>query len=217
MTTKDTPTLDEPSKRLTEMILKGEDQDAARIAGEIAVARTETNDIVDTISETMNIVADLHEVERYTVEQVESCERAAESALNAIRPGLKVEQKRISGRVMVTSLHGDPHRFDKTLLLTMLEMGGFSALDGGEELSPEEIVRNVKAEKPDVIAIPLVTPSSVNDLMRTRSLLANSGAKTKLVTYGRGVAKLPTDSPFTAAEEDSLSILSRIAEILIAR
>jgi methanogenic corrinoid protein MtbC1 len=216
MTTDDNPTVDESSKRLTEMILKGENLDAARIAGEIAVGRSETNDIVDAISETMNIVADLHEVERYTVQQVESCERAAESALNAIRPGLKVEQRRISGRVMVTSLHGDPHRFDKTLLLTMLEMGGFSALDGGEELSPEEIVRNVKAEKPDVLAIPLVTPSAVNDLMRTRSLLANSGVKTKLVTYGRGVAKLPSDSQFTAAEEDSLTILSRIAEILIA-
>jgi methanogenic corrinoid protein MtbC1 len=96
-------------------------------------------------------------------------------------------------------------------------MGGFSALDGGEELSPEEIVRTVKVEKPDVLAIPLVTASSVNDLMRTRSLLANSGAKTKLVTYGRGVAKLPDDSQLTAAEEDSLSILSRIAEILMAR
>jgi methanogenic corrinoid protein MtbC1 len=216
MTTDEVPSLDVSSKRLTEMILKGEDQDAARIAGEIASGRAETNDIVDAISETMNIVADLHEVERYTGQQVESCERAAESALNAIRPGLKVEQRRISGRVMVTSLHGDPHRFDKTLLLTMLEMGGFSALDGGEELSPEEIVRTVKVEKPDVLAIPLVTASSVNDLMRTRSLLANSGAKTKLVTYGRGVAKLPDDSQLTAAEEDSLSILSRIAEILIS-
>jgi methanogenic corrinoid protein MtbC1 len=217
MTTENTSSIDEPSKRLTEMILKGEEQDAARIAGEIVGGGSETNDIVDAISETMNIVADLHEVDRYTVQQVEGCERAAESALNAIRPGLKVEQRRVSGRVMVTSLHGDPHKFDKTLLLTMLEMGGFSALDGGEELSPEEIVRQVKAEKPDVLAIPLVTPSAVNDLMRTRSLLANSGVKTKLVTYGRGVAKLPSDSQFTAAEEDSLSILSKIAEILIAR
>ncbi len=217
MTTENSSSIDEPSKRLTEMILKGEEQDAARIAGEIVGGGSETNDIVDAISETMNIVADLHEVDRYTVQQVEGCERAAESALNAIRPGLKVEQRRVSGRVMVTSLHGDPHKFDKTLLLTMLEMGGFSALDGGEELSPEEIVRHVKAEKPDVLAIPLVTPSAVNDLMRTRSLLANSGVKTKLVTYGRGVAKLPSDSQFTAAEEDSLSILSKIAEILIAR
>src|SRR6266566_3697309 len=108
MTTDETPRIDEPSKRLTEMILKGEDQESARIASEIVGGRSETNDIVDAISETMNIVADLQEVE--------SCERAAESALNAIRPGLKVEQRRISGKVMVTSLHGDPHRFDKTLL-----------------------------------------------------------------------------------------------------
>ncbi|OLE67963.1 hypothetical protein AUF78_18285 [archaeon 13_1_20CM_2_51_12] len=216
MTTDEAPTLNETSKRLTEVILKGDDQDAARIAGEIASGRAETNDVVDAISETMNIVSDLHEVERYTVQQVESCERAAESALNAIRPGLKVEQRRISGRVMVTSLHGDPHTFDKTLLLTMLEMGGFSALDGGEELSPEDIVRNVKAVKPDVLAIPLVTASAVNNLLRTRSLLANSGAKTKLVTFGRGVTKLPSDSQLSAVEEDSLTILSRIAEILIA-
>jgi len=216
MTTDETAILNEPSKRLTEVILKGDDQDAARIAGEIASGKTQTNELVDTISETMNIVADLHEVDRYTVQQVESCERAAESALNAIRPGLKVEQRRISGKVMVTSLHGDPHTFDKTLLLTMLEMGGFSAMDGGEELSPEEVVRNVKRLKPDVLAIPLVTASAVNDLLRTRSLLANSGAKTKLVTYGRGVTKLPSDSQLSAMEEDSLSILSRIAEILIS-
>src|SRR5439155_90882 len=117
MTTDETSTIDEPSKRLTEMILKGEDQESARIAAEIVGGRSETNDIVDAISETMNIVADLHEVERYTVQQVESCERAAESALNAIRPGIKVEQRRISGKVMVTSLHGDPHRFDKFFLL----------------------------------------------------------------------------------------------------
>jgi len=216
MTTDETAILNEPSKRLTEVILKGDDQDAARIAGEIASGKTQTNELVDTISETMNIVADLHEVDRYTVQQVESCERAAESALNAIRPGLKVEQRRISGKVMVTSLHGDPHTFDKTLLLTMLEMGGFSAMDGGEELSPEEVVRNVKRLKPDVLAIPLVTVSAVNDLLRTRSLLANSGVKTKLVTYGRGVTKLPSDSQLSAMEEDSLSILSRIAEILIS-
>jgi len=216
MTTDETAILNEPSKRLTEVILKGDDQDAARIAGEIASGKTQTNELVDTISETMNIVADLHEVDRYTVQQVESCERAAESALNAIRPGLKVEQRRISGKVMVTSLHGDPHTFDKTLLLTMLEMGGFSAMDGGEELSPEEVVRNVKRLKPDVLAIPLVTVSALNDLLRTRSLLANSGVKTKLVTYGRGVTKLPSDSQLSAMEEDPLSILSRIAEILIS-
>src|SRR5260370_35285761 len=104
MTTDLPPAIDEPSKRLTEMILKGEDQESARIAAEIVSGRSEANDIVDAISETMNIVADLHEVERYTVHQVESCERAAERALNAIRPGLKAEQRRTSGHVMLSQL-----------------------------------------------------------------------------------------------------------------
>ncbi|HKI75968.1 MAG TPA: hypothetical protein VKA28_02090, partial [Candidatus Bathyarchaeia archaeon] len=65
MTTNSQAIADEQSKRLTEVILKGDEIDAAKIARELASGRTEANDVVDTISETMNIVADLHEVERY--------------------------------------------------------------------------------------------------------------------------------------------------------
>jgi len=197
MTTE--PTAD-ASKRLTEVILKGDDSDAARIATELAHEKKETNDVVDAISETMNIVADLHEVERYTLQQVESCERAAERALDAIRPGIRVEQRRISGKVMVTSLRGDPHTFDKTLLLTMLEMGGFSAVDGGEELSPDDITRKVSLQKPDVLAIPLLSKSAVDNLMDTKTRLAQLGTKTRLVVYGRGVSNIPQSSGLKTTE-----------------
>jgi len=214
--TTDSPTIsDERSKRLTEVILKGDEVDAARIAKELAQGRAETNDVVDTISETMNIVADLHEVERYTLEQVTGCERAAEKALDAIRPRLWLEQKRISGRVMVTSLRGDPHSFDKTLLLTMLEIGGMSAVDGGEELSPEDVLRKVSSAKPDVLAVPIVTSSAAERLMDTKSRLDNSGLKTKIVAYGRGTTSLPVETGLMARENDSLSALSKIAEILL--
>jgi len=214
MTTESTA---DASKRLTEVILKGDDSDAERIATELAREKKETNDVVDAISETMNIVADLHEVERYTLQQVESCERAAERALDAIRPGIKVEQRRISGKVMVTSLRGDPHTFDKTLLLTMLEMGGFSAVDGGEELSPDDITRKVSLQKPDVLAIPLLSKSAVDNLMDTNTRLAQLGTKTRLVVYGRGVSNIPQSSGLKTTEEDSLSAMSKITEILLSR
>ncbi|MBO0888830.1 B12-binding domain-containing protein, partial [Candidatus Bathyarchaeota archaeon] len=190
MTTSSTSVSSEQSKRLTEVILKGDEVDAARIARELTHGRSEANDVLDTISETMNIVADLHEVERYTPEQVAGCERAAEKALDAIRPRIRLEQKRISGRVMVTSLKGDPHSFDKTLLLTMLEIGGISALDGGEELTPEDVSKKVASIKPDVLAIPLVTGSAAESLMDTKSRLDSSGTKIRIVAYGRGVANL---------------------------
>ncbi len=176
--------MDDQSKRLTDVILKGDEIAAAKIARELASGRTEANDVVDTISETMNIVADLHEVERYTPEQVNSCERAAEKALDALRPRLKLEPRRIQGRVMVASLKGDPHAFDKT--------------------------------KPDVLAISLLTSSAAKGLTETRSRLESSGTMTRIVVYGRGTDSLPEDSGTVAREEDSLSALSKIAEILLA-
>lgn len=217
MTTNTPQGSEDQSKRLTEVILKGNEVDSERIARELAKSRSETNDVVDTISETMNIVADLHEVERYTPQQVESCERAAEKALAAVRPRIKVEQRRIEGKVMVTSLRGDPHTFDKTLLLTMLEIGGFSALDGGEGLTPDDISRKVSISKPDVVAIPLVANSNIQSLIDTKSKLSSAGAKTRIVAYGRGISGLPSDRGSIAAEEDSLGALSKIAEILLSR
>ena len=213
--TTETSAIDEAAKRLTEVILKGDFADAARIAEELAEGQTETNYVVDAISETMNIVADLHEVERYTSQQVENCERAAEKALDAIRPKIRVEHKRTPGKVMVASLRGDAHTFDKTLLLTMLEVGGFSAVDGGEELSPEDISHKVSSVKPDVLAIPLLTTATVEGLMNTQRRLANQGSKTKIVAYGRGASGVPHSSGLGAVEEDSLSVLSKIAEILL--
>ena len=209
--------MDERSKRLTEVILKGDEVDAARIAKELAQGRTETHDVVDTISETMNIVADLHEVERYTPEQVAGCERAAEKALDAIRPRLWLEQKRLSGKVMVTSLKGDPHSFDKTLLMTMLEIGGMSAVDGGEEMSPEEIIRRVSSARPDVLAVPLLTSLAAQSLMDAKSRLENSGVKIRIVAYGRGTTNLPAETGHLVREDDSIRALSRIAEILISQ
>ena len=116
---------------------------------------------------------------------------------------------------MVASLHGDPHGFDKTLLLTMLEVGGFSALDGGAELSPEEVADRVLATRPDVLAVPLISPAAVKGLIDVKTLMSDLGLKTRIVAYGRGAGSLPRTGEFNAVEEDSLSALSKIAEILL--
>ncbi|TMI13463.1 hypothetical protein E6H33_09985, partial [Candidatus Bathyarchaeota archaeon] len=109
---------DDGSKTLTDMILKGDHENAARVAVEIVAKSGSANDVVDTIADAMNIVSDLHGVERYSVAEVEKCEDAAEKALVAVRSRIKIDHKKIKGRVMVGSLQGDPHSFDKTLLLT---------------------------------------------------------------------------------------------------
>ncbi len=100
--------------------------------------------------------------------------------------------------------------------MTMLEVGGISSLDGGEELSPEELTTKVSALKPDVLAISMLTSLAAKGLLETRSRLESSGILTRIVVYGRGTGSLPEDSGALVREVDSLSALSKIAEILLA-
>ncbi len=209
--------MDAQNKELTDSILKGDGAGAARSAQEISHQREQVNDIVDTISNAMNIVADLHEIDKYSVEKVEGCEKAAEKALHAIRHKIRIEQSKIAGRVMVTSLKGDPHSFDKTLLMTMLEIGGFTPLDGGTDMQPQDVIRRVAEMKPDVLAIPLVSSSAVKNLVETAALIASQKSKPHVVAYGRGMAELPLEPGFGVVEEDSLGAFSRITELLIAK
>ncbi len=205
------------NKQLADHILRGDSDNAAQSANELLHNREDVKDVVDTIADTMNIVTDLHEVDRYSSNQVESCERAAEKALEAIRPKIKVEQTKIQGRVMVASLKGDPHSFDRTLLLTMLEIGGFTALDGGADQSPHEVAAKVKQLRPDILAVPLVTRTATENLRETTSLLSPSIPPLHIVSFGRGARELSPNSGLRGVEEDSLGALSRIAELLIAK
>ena len=208
---------DRENRRLADHILKGDTALASESARELLRQRENVNDVVDTISDAMNIVADLHEVERYSTDQVESCERAAEKALETIRPKMRVEQSKISGRVMVTSLLGDPHSFDKTILLTMLEIAGFTPLDGGTDLTAEEVATKVSELRPDVLAVPLVSSIAAKNLVEATSLINERASGLRVVAYGRRAAQLGQQPGLEAVESDSLSALSRIAELLIAR
>jgi methanogenic corrinoid protein MtbC1 len=214
------PVLSEAEKeerKLAQLILKGESVQAAESARQLLLHRQDANEVVDAISDAMNIAADLHEVESYSAERVEGCERAAETALDAIRPDIRVEQTRISGRVMVTSLKGDPHTFDKTILLAMLQIGGFTPLDGGGGLTPAEALAKASVLQPDVLAVPLVTSVAAKNLAETTTLINSRMSKLKIVAYGRGAKELTGHAGLEAIEEDSLAALSRIAELLLAK
>ncbi len=172
MSTSTAPSAEEKEeKKLADHILKGDVARAAESARQLIRYQRDANDVVDTIADAMSIAADLHEVETYSNERVEGCERAAEKALEAIRPEIRVEQTRISGRVMVTSLKGDPHNFDRTILVAMLEFGGFTPLDGGGGLTRAEAAATASVMDWDILAVPLVTVSGEKDYVKRNSIV----------------------------------------------
>src|SRR5713101_5688607 len=202
---------------LVQTILKGDEENAVKIASEMSRDKHESNDVIDTISEAMNIATDLHEVEKYSDEQVEKSEKAAVSALEAAKGKIRVEQKRIHGRVMVASLAADPHSFECTLMLTMLKASGFTPVNGGSELTPKQLTEAVKAQKPDVLAMPIITQAAADQLREIVPALSPGKHSLGIVVFGRGADNLSTGEGLRSVEQDSLGAMSRVTELLIAR
>src|SRR5438445_10505545 len=124
---------------LIKTILKGEEENAVKLASELSRDKHESNDVIDTISEAMNIATDLHEVEKYSEEQMEKSEKAAESALEAVKGKIGVEPKRRPGRVLVASVGAERHRFECTLKLNMLKACEFTPVDEVAELRAKQL------------------------------------------------------------------------------
>jgi methanogenic corrinoid protein MtbC1 len=202
---------------LVQTILKGDEENAVKIASEMSRDRHESNDVIDTISEAMNIATDLHEVEKYSDEQVEKSEKAAESALEAVRGKIRIEQKRLRGRVMVASLAADPHSFECTLMLTMLKASGFTPVNGGSELTPKQLTEAVKSHKPDVLAMPILTQAAADQLREIVPSLSPGKQNLGIVVFGRGADSLSTGEGLRSVEQDSLGAMSRVTELLIAK
>jgi len=202
---------------LIQTILRGDEENAVKLASELSRDKHESNDVIDTISEAMNIATDLHEVEKYSEEQVEKSEKAAESALEAVKGKIRVEQKRIHGRVMVASLAADPHSFECTLMLTMLKACGFTPVDGGSELTPKQLTAAIKSQKPDVLAMPILTQAAADELREIVSLIAVGKPRPGIVVFGRGAANLSTGEGLHSIQHDSLGAMSKVTELLIAR
>jgi methanogenic corrinoid protein MtbC1 len=202
---------------LVQTILKGDEENAVKLASEMSRDKHESNDVIDTISEAMNIATDLHEVEKYSDEQVEKSEKAAESALEAVKGKIRVEQKRLHGRVMVASLAADPHSFECTLMLTMLKASGFTPVNGGSELTPKQLTEAVKSQKPDVLAMPILTQEAADQLREIVPSLSHGKQSLGIVVFGRGADNLSTGEGLRSVEQDSLGAMSRVTELLIAR
>ena len=202
---------------LIESILKGDLTKAAKLAMEMSQVDHESNEVIDAICEAMNIATDLHEVAKYSEEQLEKSERAAESALDAVKGKIKIEQKKLHGRVMVASLVADPHSFERTLMLTMLKACGFTPIDGGTELTPVQLTQAVKSHKPDVLAVPVLTKEAAQQLEEVVPIIRSNGHPPGVVVFGKGAGKLSMPIEHGSVEQDSMGAVSRVTELLITK
>jgi len=122
----------------------------------------------------INRVGDLYEQKRYFLPQLMASAETMKKAMVHLEPLLEKESgTKAKGVVIIATVKGDIHDIGKNIVSLLLRNQGFNVIDLGKDVAPETIVAEMKAQRPDVVALSaLMTTTMVNmkeviDLART--------------------------------------------------
>lgn len=103
--------------------------------------------------------------------------RAMQSGMAILKPYLQKSDTKPSGKVVIGTVKGDLHDIGKNLVALMLEGDGFEIKDMGVDVPVEDIVRVIKEEKPDVLAMSALLTTTMPMMKTTIDALTAEGLR----------------------------------------
>lgn len=137
---------------------------------------------MDLISEAMipamDEVGRRFEAEEYFVPELLLAGRAMKSAMELLRPLLAASGKRPDVRIVIGTVKGDLHDIGKNLVASMLEGGGFEVIDLGADVAPEQFVKAIKENNPQVVCLSSLLTVTMPSMKSTIDALIGAGVRT---------------------------------------
>ncbi len=133
-------------------VIDGEEALVSRLTNEALADGMEAEDILyDALIPALEEVGSLFEKGTYFVPEMLLGAKAMKSGLNILRPVLAKSGIKPVGKFMILTVKGDIHDIGKDLVRTMLEGASFQVIDLGVNVSPEKMIEEVRAQKPDIL------------------------------------------------------------------
>jgi methanogenic corrinoid protein MtbC1 len=96
---------------------------------------------------------------------------------------------RSSGRVLIGTVQGDIHDLGKNLLMMLLRSHGFTVLDLGVDVPPEEFVENARTFKPHIIGLSGLITAAYTSMRETvtalQAMMKEDGTQFPVVIGGQ--------------------------------
>jgi 5-methyltetrahydrofolate--homocysteine methyltransferase len=122
-------------------------------------------------------VGHLFEEGEYFVPEMLISARAMQSGLTLLKPALKSEDVKSSGKVVIGTVKGDLHDIGKNLVAMMMEGAGFEIVDLGTDVSPEKFINAIREHKPEIIAMSALLTTTMPNMVTTIQALKEAGVR----------------------------------------
>jgi 5-methyltetrahydrofolate--homocysteine methyltransferase len=142
---------------------------------------------------------------------------AMEQSLSILKPHLHQSEMGAEGKVVICTVKGDLHDIGKNLVGMMLESAGFELLDLGTDVPAESIVKAVRENGADIVALSALLTTTMVNMKNVIDALRKNGCrdKVKVIVGGAPVTKAFANEIGADGYAEDASRAVKVSKLLI--
>ena len=142
-------------------------------------------DIINAMIDALKIVGDKFFRGEIFIPEMLMASKSMSKSLDILKPLLLGNPSKNLGICIIGTVEGDLHDIGKNLVSIMIQSVGFTVIDLGEDVEPDEFVNAVKANKNvKIVACSGLLSTTMKSLKNTVAALKSSGIKGFKVMVG---------------------------------
>ncbi|KAB2890805.1 MAG: cobalamin-binding protein [Desulfobulbaceae bacterium] len=166
---------------ITETLISGDGEALQKLVQEALDAGIPANTILnDALISGMDIVGAKMECGDMFIPEVLMAAQAMSESVEILKPLLADGQSSVVGKVIIGTVKGDLHDIGKNLVKMMLESAGFEIIDLGVDISPEDFVKAIIDNKPDIVGLSALLTTTMPMMKKSIQTIEESGLRKNL-------------------------------------
>ncbi|MCO1604367.1 cobalamin B12-binding domain-containing protein [Desulfosporosinus nitroreducens] len=168
-------------EELSKAVLSGNDNQVVSITKSLIDSGTDLLEIINQgLIAGMDIVGARFKRGEMFVPEVLMAARSMSAGINLVKPLMSETDIPSIGKVLVGTVKGDLHDIGKNLLAMMMEGAGFTVINLGVDISPEQFLEAAKEHKADMIAMSALLTTTMVAMKDTVELFVEDGLRDKV-------------------------------------
>jgi 5-methyltetrahydrofolate--homocysteine methyltransferase len=148
-------------------------------------------------------------MDEYFLPEVMMSAKCMHAALGKLKPLIVAEKTEDIGTVVVGTVQGDLHDIGKKIVGMMLEAAGFTVIDLGVTVPPEDFINAIRQHKPQIVGFSALLTTTMNMQWETLKLIKAEGLREAVKVFVGG-------APISQAWCDKIGADAYAADALIA-
>jgi methylmalonyl-CoA mutase cobalamin-binding domain/chain len=146
--------------------------------------------ILENLKKGMDIVGEKYASKTYFLSDLMMAAEIFKSSMQLIEPNLGSSKETDRGAVVIGTVKGDLHDIGKNIMVALLKNEGFTVLDLGIDVPPEEFIKAVRRENAKVLGLSGILTMAVDSMRQTVEALKKEGLRNRVMVI---IGGLPVD------------------------